>query len=411
MNSSMPDDIHARRAAIPRTVWALGLVSFLMDVSSETIHSLLPLFLTGALGVSVAMVGVIDGVAESTAAITKVFSGYLSDRLGRRKPLILFGYGLGALTKPLFAIAGGPVIVLVARFADRIGKGMRGAPRDALVADVTPLEIRGRAFGLRQAMDTAGAFTGPLLAIALMALFANDMRAVFWVAVIPAALAVACVVFGVEEHGEKPRGEGGVPRSNVPPPVRLRDLAQFSGAFWIVVAIGVVFTLARFSEAFLVLKANAEGLSLALAPLVLVLMNLIYALGAYPAGVLSDRMPAAGLLLCALVALIAADLAFALMPGLVGAFLGIGLWGVHMALSQGLLAKLVADHAPAHLRGSGFGVFNLATGLSLLIASVTAGLVWDGISPAATFLVGAGFAGLAGVLVIATQRRLIGPAA
>lgn len=288
---------------------------------------------------------------------------------------------------------------------------MRGAPRDALVADVTPLDIRGRAFGLRQAMDTAGAFTGPLLAIALMALFANDMRAVFWVAAIPAALALACVVFGIEERGEKARLKAGEPRSSVPPPVRLRDLGQFSRAFWIVVAIGVVFTLARFSEAFLVLKANAEGLPLALAPLVLVLMNLVYALGAYPVGVLSDRIPPAGLLLWALVALIAADLAFALMPGLAGAFLGIGLWGVHMALSQGLLAKLAADHAPAHLRGSGFGVFNLATGLSLLVASVTAGLVWDGIGPAATFLVGAGFAGLAVVLVIATQRRLIGPAA
>lgn len=392
------------RAPIPRTVWALGLVSFFMDVSSETIHALLPLFLTGALGVSVALVGVIDGVAESTAAIAKVFSGYLSDRLGRRKPLILFGYGLAALTKPLFAIAGGPIVVLGARFADRIGKGLRGAPRDALVADVTPIEMRGRAFGLRQAMDTAGAFSGPLLAIALMMLFADDMRAVFWVAAIPAAIAVLCVLVGVEEHG----GEAKEIRAKAP--IRLGDLAQFSGAFWTVAAIGVVFTLARFSEAFLVLKANDEGLPLAFAPLVLVVMNVVYALGAYPAGALSDRVPAGRLLMAGLAALICADLAVAVLPGLGGAFLGIALWGVHMAMTQGLLTKLVADHAPAQLRGSAFGVFNLATGVSLLFASVIAGALWDRVGSDATFLAGAGFAALAGALVIAMQKGLGVPA-
>ena len=364
-----------------------------MDISSETIHALLPLFLTTTLGVSVAMVGLIDGVAESTAAISKVFSGYLSDRMGRRKPLILFGYGLGALTKPLFAIAGGPLVVLGARFADRIGKGLRGAPRDALVADVTPPEIRGRAFGLRQALDTAGAFTGPLIAIALMALFADNMRTVFWIAVIPAALAVVCVLFGVEDR---------VADSSVQvvrAPIRLKDLARFDSAFWSLVATGVVFTLARFSEAFLILKANAEGLPLALAPLVLVVMNVVYALGAYPAGVLSDRVAPRGLLLSGLAALIAADLALALVPGLVGAFTGIALWGAHMALTQGLFAKLVADRAPEELRGSAFGLFNLATGVSLLVASVVAGLLWDRSGSNATFLVGAGFAVMAAFLV------------
>lgn len=389
--------------AIPPTVWALGLVSFFMDVSSETIHALLPLFLTGTLGVSIALVGLIDGVAESAAAITKVFSGYLSDKTGRRKPLILLGYGLGALTKPLFAMAGGPLVVLGARFADRVGKGLRGAPRDALVADVTPAEIRGKAYGLRQAMDTAGAFAGPLLAIALMALFANDMRAVFWVAVIPAALAVICVALGVEESGGK-RDKNEIRR-----PIKWADMAKFNRPFWTVVVIGVVFTLARFSEAFLVLKANAEGLPLALAPLVLVVMNIVYALGAYPAGALSDRVPAGGMLLGGLGALIVADLSLGLLPGVGGAFLGIALWGVHMALTQGLLAKLVADHAPEHLRGSAFGVFNLATGVSLLFASVLAGLVWDQIGPTATFFLGAAFASLAGVLVVSTQKLTSAP--
>jgi MFS family permease len=385
-------------SAIPRTVWAIGLVSFLMDVSSEMIHSLLPLFLTTTLGASVAFVGLIDGVAESTAAISKIFSGYVSDRMGRRKPLILLGYGLGALSKPLFAIAAGPLAVLAARFADRIGKGLRGAPRDALIADVTPLGIRGKAFGLRQALDTAGAFTGPLLAIALMALFANNMRAVFWVAIIPAILAVVCVLVGVEDRAV-PANE-----TKARPPIRLRDLAEIGRPFWIVVAIGVVFTLARFSEAFLVLKANAEGLPLALTPLVLVVMNIVYSLGAYPAGALSDRLPPGSLLLSGLVALIGADLALAFLPGLGGAFLGIALWGVHMALTQGLFAKLVAEHAPETLRGSAFGLFNLVTGVALLFASVVAGLVWDRAGSTATFLTGAGFALIAGFLVLATQK-------
>ncbi len=388
------------RSAIPSTVWALGLVSLFMDISSEMIHSLLPLFLTGTLGASVAFVGLIDGIAESTAAISKVFSGYVSDKIGRRKPLILLGYSLGAFTKPFFAMAGGPFIVLGARFADRIGKGIRGAPRDALIADVTPSDIRGRAFGLRQAMDTVGAFSGPLLAIGLMAIFASNIRAVFWVAVIPGMLAVLCVLFGVREPDEAD-GSG-----HAKPPIDLKALGRFSPAFWTVVAIGVVFTLARFSEAFLILKAHAEGLPLLLAPLVLVVMNVVYSLGAYPAGVLSDRIPAVRLLLLGLLALVAADISLAYVPGLAGAFLGTALWGLHMAMTQGLLAKLVADHAPAHLRGSAFGLFNLATGIAMLFASVIAGLLWDRVGADATFLAGAGFASFAALMVAGGRIRL-----
>lgn len=383
-----------KRPSIPRTVWALGFVSLFMDISSEMIHALLPLFLTATLGASVAVVGLIEGVGESTAAILKVFSGYLSDRIGRRKPLILIGYGLGAASKPFFALAGAPAMVFAARFADRIGKGIRGAPRDALVADVTPPSIRGRAYGVRQALDTVGGFLGPLLAIALMALFADDMRTVFWFALIPGALAVACVILGVEDRAIGEEGATGRP-----PPVRLADLRQFDGAFWGVVAIGVVFTLARFSEAFLVLKAHDEGLPLALAPLVLVAMNVVYSLGAYPAGVWSDQASPTHLLLVGLAVLIGADLMLAFAPGLWGAFLGIALWGAHMALTQGLLAKLVAQHAPATLRGSAFGLFNLATGIAMLVASVVAGVLWERIGSAATFAAGAGFAVLAALLV------------
>lgn len=386
------------RPAIPRTVWALGFVSLFMDISSEMIHALLPLFLTMGLGASVILVGVIEGVAEATASIAKVFSGYLSDRIGRRKPLILIGYALGALSKPFFALAGAPLTVLAARFADRIGKGLRGAPRDALVADVTPESIRGRAYGVRQALDTAGAFIGPLLAIALMAAFADDMRTVFWFAVVPAGLAVLLVVFGVED-----RAEASEERSR--PPVRLTDLRRLDSAFWGIVAIGVAFTLARFSEAFLVLKAYDEGLPLALAPLVLVAMNVVYSLGAYPAGVWSDRTSPTTLFLWGLMALVLADLALALAPGVLGAFAGIALWGGHLALTQGLLAKLVAQCAPAELRGSAFGLFNLATGVTMLFASAIAGLLWEHVGSAATFLGGAAFAVLAAVMVIRLGRQ------
>jgi MFS family permease len=386
----------APRLAIPRTVWALGLVSMFMDISSEIIHSLLPLFLTTTLGVSVAMVGLIDGFAEATASISKVFSGYIADRMGRRKPLILLGYGLGALSKPFFALATTAPVIIGARFVDRIGKGLRGAPRDALVADVTPPEIRGRAFGLRQSLDTVGAFAGPLAAIGLMALLTNDMRMVFWVSVVPGVLAVLCVVFGVEDS----KSRQGAPVARAP--IQISDLKRLPRGFWNVTGIGVVFTLARFSEGFLILKANAEGLPLTLAPLVLVVMNLVYALGAYPAGGLSDRMSARTLLLWGLGCLIAADLSLALVAGLSGAFLGIALWGAHMALTQGLFAKLVADHAPSDLRGSAFGLFNLVTGSALLFASVIAGLLWDRIGSDATFLAGASFAILALVITAAS---------
>jgi MFS family permease len=339
----------------------------------------------------VLIVGLIDGVAESTASITKVFSGYLSDRIGRRKPLILLGYGLGAASKPLFAMAAGPWLVLGARFADRIGKGLRGAPRDALIADVTPEAIRGRAFGLRQALDTVGAFVGPLLAIALMALFSDDFRAVFWVAVIPGALAVLLVLVGVEDHAARPAGALAI---------RVADVLRLPAAFWLVALIASVFTLARFSEAFLILRAHDLGLAVALAPLVLVVMNVVYSFGAYPAGALADEHSPKRLLFLGLAALVLADIILAFAPNLIGAFAGIALWGVHMALTQGLLSKLVSDHAPPTMRGTAFGLLNLTTGLAALAASIAAGALWALIGPEATFLAGAGFAAAASLLLL-----------
>jgi MFS family permease len=385
-------------AALPRTVVVVGLVSLLMDTSSELIHSLLPVFLVGVLGASAAVVGLIEGIGEATAAIVKVFSGVLSDRAGRRKPLTAAGYGLAALSKPLFALAATPGLVLLARFIDRVGKGIRGAPRDALIADVTPAAARGAAYGLRQALDSVGAVLGPLLALLLMLVYAGDFRAVFWWAVVPGALAFLLVLFAVHEPPSvRPR-----PAAN---PLRMAELGQLSGAFWGTVAAGVVFTLARFSEAFLVLRASDAGLPPALLPLVMVGMNVVYAALAAPAGALSDRIGRRRLLLLAMGLLIAADLALALPAGgLVAVFIGVGLWGAHLAFSQGLLSALVADTGPADRRGTAFGVFNLATGVALLAASALAGVLWEVIGPSATFLAGAAFAAAAAALLLALPR-------
>ncbi|WP_060508010.1 MFS transporter [Pseudomonas sp. NBRC 111124] len=372
---------------IPRSVWALGFVSLFMDISSEMIHALLPLYMVTVLGTSVVAVGFIEGIAEATASITKVFSGALSDRLGKRKLLTVLGYGLGALTKPVFPMASGLEWLTAARFVDRIGKGIRGAPRDALVADVTPPELRGAAFGLRQTLDTVGAFLGPLLAIVLMWLTASHFQTVFWVAVIPAFVAVYILVAFVREPEAAPNARP------VRSPLALRELARLGPPYWRLIGLAMVFTLARFSEAFLLLRAQDMGLAPLWAPAVLVLMALAYSLSAYPAGALSDRVGRRGVLMMGLGLLIAADLLLALLPGWAGLALGVAAWGLHLGFTQGIFAALIADSAPANLRGTAFGLFNLLTGVALLVASVVAGLLWDGAGFQATFLVGAGFAG------------------
>ena len=383
---------------MPAAVWALGFVSLLMDVSSELIHSLLPLFMVTVLGTSMLAVGLMEGLAEATALIVRVFSGAISDWVGRRKPLAVLGYGLGAASKPLFALASSTGVVLAARLIDRVGKGIRGAPRDALIADIAPREIHGAAFGLRQSLDTVGAFLGPLLAIGLMLLWANDFRAVFWVAVVPGVLAVAVLVFGVREPPAPARQRRGFP-------IRRENLRRLGGAYWWVVVLGGVFTLARFSEAFLVLRAQQGGLALALAPLVLVAMNVVYSLGAYPFGRLADRVSRQSLLAWGLVVLIAADVLLAVAGSGVLLWAGIALWGLHMAMTQGLLAAMVAGAAPPDLRGTAFGFFNLASGVALLAASVLAGWLWDALGPAFTFGCGAIFAALALAGILARPPR------
>ena len=386
---------------IPATVWVLGFVSMLMDISSEMIHSLLPVFMVTVLGASATMVGVVEGVAESTALIAKVFSGVLSDYVGKRKWLTVLGYAMGAATKPLFALAPAIGWIFAARFLDRIGKGIRGAPRDALIADVTPAAIRGAAFGLRQSLDTVGAFTGPLLAMGLMLLWQNDFRAVFWVAVVPGLLAVAMLVFGIREP-VRPAGITGAAKK--PFPISHAALAKMPPAYWWVVAIGALLTLARFSEAFLLLRAQQGGLQLAFIPLVLVLMNVVYALAAYPLGALADRMRHPTLLALGILPLIAADLLLAHDAGLGWVAGGLVFWGLHMAATQGLLAAMIAACAPVELRGTAYGVFNLASGVAMLAASVIAGLLWDQLGAASTFQAGLVFA-VAALLVLLWRHQ------
>ena len=392
----------SRLRDIPPGIWTLGFVSLLMDISSEMIHALLPVYLVSVLATSMLTVGVIEGIAEATASIVKVFSGALSDWLGKRKLLAVIGYGLAAFTKPVFPLASSVGWLVAARFIDRIGKGIRGAPRDALVADIAPEHLRGASFGLRQSLDTIGAFLGPGLAIGLMWLAANDFQAVFWIAVIPAFLSFALILFAVHEPA---RPEG---LRQVRSPLSRTELKLLGSHYWWVVCFATVFALARFSEAFLILRARSVGLPIVLVPLVLVTMNVVYALAAYPAGVVSDRFNRMTVLMTGFGILIAADVTLAVSGGLAGLTIGVILWGLHMGFTQGLLATLVADTAPPELRGTAYGVFNVLGGLAALAASVLAGTLWDSSGPRATFLAGAGFTAVALLGLAVVRRRVPG---
>lgn len=391
---------------IPAGVWVLGFGSLFMDASSELIHSLLPLYMVSVLGASVGMVGFIEGIAEATAQLTKIFSGALSDRFRRRKFPLVLGYAMAALTKPVFPLASSLGLIMAARFADRVGKGIRGAPRDALVADMTPPKMRGAAYGLRQGLDSIGAFLGPLLAIASMAWFAGDIRAAMWVGVAPAFITVALLMIGIRE----PVGPAAPAPAEGRTDTRIKGkaslgLGRLGSRLWAVILLGSIFSLARTSEAFLVLRAQNVGLSPGRVPIVLIVMNVLYALGAYPAGAASDRLSKRSLLLLGLLILIASDLALAAASSAPLVFAGAALWGLHMALTQGLFSKLVADACPPDLRGTGFGVFYFCSGLSLLAAGTAAGALWDKVGPPAAFLGGAACAALAAAGLLALGRK------
>ena len=374
---------HSDPPRIPTSIWALGLVSLCMDMSSELIHSLLPVYMVTVLGASLLSVGLIEGFAEATALLTKMFSGVLSDYWGKRKLLTVIGYGMAAVTKPLFPLASSLTTVFLARFLDRVGKGIRGAPRDALIGELAPPNLRGTCYGLRQSLDTVGAFLGPLMAMGLMVLLADDIRAVLWVAVIPAVLAVFLLIVGVQEPPST-RSEGALQTG-----IRLSDLQRLVPAYWWIVVSGALLTLARFSEAFLVLRAEHLGLSVTLIPMVMVVMSVTYAASAYPAGRLADKMSRRPLLVAGCLFLMVADAILAVAGDVVMVMIGVAFWGMHMGLTQGLLATLIADASQPELRGSAFGVFSFVCGMSLLCASVLAGFLWDQFGPSATFLSGA----------------------
>ena len=390
--------------SISRSIWALGFVSMLMDISSEMIHSLLPVYLVAVLGASMVTVGLIEGIAEATASIVKVFSGAISDWLNKRKLLAVIGYGIAAITKPIFPVANTIGWVIAARFIDRIGKGIRGAPRDALIADIAPDHLRGASFGLRQSLDTIGAFVGPLIAIGLMWLTLNHFQTVFWLAVIPAFLSVLVLIFFVKEP--EPKAD----LRKIAFPLRWSELKRLDEAYWLVIAIAATFTLGRFSEAFLILKAEQSGLPLALAPIVLVVMNAVYAASAYPIGVISDRYNRVTVLALGFLVLMGADVLLANVQGLSFVFIGIALWGLHLGLTQGLLMTLVADTAEPELRGTAFGIFHLVTGVVLFVASFFAGLLWDRLGNAAPFYfaAAAAFIALLGLMMLRQKKPQLG---
>lgn len=384
--------------SIPRSVWILGFVSMLMDISSEMVQTLLPLYLVTGLGASALAVGFIEGFAVATAMVTRLFAGALSDWSGKRKPLVLLGYGLAALSKPIFPLADTLGWVAGAKFLDRIGKGIRSAPRDALIADVTPPHLRGASFGLRKSLDTVGGFVGPLIAIGLMLASGGDFASVFWIAALPAFLAVALLAVGIQEPQAAAAGRDRAPSG-------LRELARLNPAVWAVIGLCAVLTFARFSEAFLLLRAQQAGFAVAWVPLVIVLMHLVYGLAAFPVGILSDRVGRRGMLGLGLVFLIAADFVLAYAETPIALIAGTLLWGLHMGFSQGILAALVADSAPAAARGTAFGALNLATGVAVLLGNIVAGMLWDGFGAKATFLNGAAFAAIALAGFLLAERR------
>ncbi len=400
-NHGLTDSRKTVYRKLPIGIWGLGFVSMFMDISSELVHSLLPIFMATVLGTSIVTIGIIEGFAEGAAAITKVFSGMISDYFGKRKFLAVAGYTLSAITKPIFPIATTIGWVFGARFVDRIGKGIRGAPRDALVADIAPLQLRGAAYGLRQSLDSVGAFIGPLLAVIFMIWFTNDIRAVLWVAVVPAFIAVFLLIIAVREPDSPDRA------ADRPNRLTLTDTKRLPMRYWLVVALGAVFTLARFSEAFLILRAQDVGLAIGYVPMIMIVMNIFYSIFAYPAGAAADRLSARTLLLFGLAILVVADVILALAASPWITFVGAAFWGLHMAFTQGLLSKLVADTAPADLRGTAFGVFNLVSGVALFLASFIAGSLWTAFGASATFIAGASFAILAamGLLLYRTKTR------
>lgn len=372
---------------VPALVWVLGRVSLLTDISSEMILAVLPVYLGTVMGVSMATIGLIEGIAEATAAVMRVFAGAIGDRLGRYKAIVVFGYGLSALSKIVFPFAGSPAPIFAARIIDRVGKGLRTSPRDAMIARATHPSILGRAFGIRQSLDTLGAVFGPLLAIVILGVTHNDFQLLFWIAVAPGVLAVIVLTRAAEE----PNG-GATPLQRIP--LTRADLARLGFAFWWIAAGAAFLTFGRGAKAFLVLRTEDVGVPLWLVPIAFVIMNTVYAATAYPVGGLSDRIDRRRLLAAGIVVLILSDVVLAMASGPWVGLLGVVLWGLHFGMTQGVLATLVVDSAPEPLRGTAFGAFSLLSGFALVASGALGGMVWDAWGPSTLFWLATGAATL-----------------
>jgi MFS family permease len=374
-------------------------------MSSAMIYGLLPVFMVRVLGISIASVGLIEGIAEAANSLIKFVSGAASDWIGRRKPLVVFGYTLSAVIKTIFPVAGTASAVLAARVIDRLGKGIRDAPRDAFLADFTAKEIRGEGFGLRLALAVAGFVVGPLIAIGLMKLSGDNFRLVFWIALIPAYLSIVVLLLTVKElplnHDESPRRL----------PIRRGDIAALPAAFWWVIAIAGLLSLARFSQAFLVLKAFEVGVDAAFVPMVLVVMHLVFSVAAYPFGILADHLDRRLQLGIGTVILVSADVVLASASTIWMTALGAALWGLQLGVTQGLLGATIADVAPDRLRGTAFGVYDVAIGVGTFVASAGAGVLWMAGGSSIAFSVSACVATAAALmLVIQPVRHTMNPA-
>lgn len=383
---------------LDRNVWAAGLVSLLTDISSEMIVPVLPLFLTGVLGASAQVVGLIEGVAEFTASLVKSVSGWLSDRAGRRKPLMVLGYGVSNVVKPFLGLTGSWGQVLAIRFADRFSKGVRGAPRDALIADSTPTHLRGRAFGLHRGLDTVGAAIGPLTAALVLNLYAGNLRAVFWWTAVPGVLAVLLLVGFVRDTGRRAAGAAPTAPSPVMRGWSLSLQPLVPRLRWFVV-VSTVFAIGNSADAFLVLRAQGLGLSVALVPIAYFLFNASYAVLSYPAGALSDKIGRRPVLLGGFIA-------FALIYAGFGAarhswqvWILFLFYGIYYAGTEGIQKAYMTDHVGAEQRGTAVGILNAWTGLAALPASLIAGVMWDRFGQPATFYVSAAIAVLATLLL------------
>lgn len=381
--------------SLNKTVFVLGLVSLFTDLSSEMIYPVLPLFLANVIGASTMFIGLIEGIAESTASFLKVFSGWLSDKFGKRKQLVLAGYGLSSLVKPLLAVATSGWHVLGVRFVDRIGKGIRGAPRDAMIADVTEPDKRGRAFGFHRAMDTAGAVIGPAATFLILMLFGNNYRLLFLIAAVPALIAVAIIIFGIKE--KRPQSPAGDCR--IAPPVSNvrteRQKAPLSRQFIILLIIIGVFTLGNSSDAFLILRAQGAGIAVWLIPLLWLFFNLVYTLVSMPAGRLSDKIGRKRIILLGFIIYAASYLGLAFANAGWQIWALFGLYGVYYAMTEGVIRAHIADVVPEATRATSYGIYNFVVGVLVLPANLLTGWIWKVAGYQTALSVGAGLAILA----------------